>query len=244
MTVYLDREDFLRDYWDYRPGQHVTFITPTQNGKTTLACQLLDVTCSPSLPATMAVMKPRDPTPAEWTERLGFKEVATWPPDRWPWENKPRGYTHWPRHGLKDVEKDNAHLSSELGKSLNDWYRRGNSIYFADEVYGLCAELDLQKPLIAGWTRAGGMKGGLWCGAQKPSGVQGQGGVPTFAYNSVSHLFLGHDPDSANRKRFAEIGGVDPKLVSDEVFNLRQYEFLYIRKADETGGPYLSVISP
>jgi hypothetical protein len=244
MTVYLDRADFLTGYWSYEPGQHVTLITPTQNGKTTLACQLLDKVATPDLPATMAVMKPRDPVPAYWTEKLGFKEVASWPPHRWPWRKKPRGWTHWPRHGLADVERDNAHLKSEIGKSLNSWYRKGNGIYFADEVYGMCAELELQKELIAGWTRAGGMKGGLWCGAQKPSGVQGQGGVPTFAYNSVSHLFLGFDPDLVNRKRFAEIGGVDPKLVSDIVYSLKQYEFLYIRKADSTGGPYLSVIGP
>ena len=244
MVVYLPREEFLNDYWAYEPGQHVTLITPTQNGKTTLACQLLDRTCSPELPAVMAVMKPRDPVPSQWTQRMGFTEVPTWPPAKWPWQNSPRGYTHWPKHSLSSVEADNAHLKKEISRSLNWWYRRGNSIYFADEVYGLCAELELQKELIAGWTRAGGMKGGLWCGAQKPSGVQGQGGVPTFAYNSVSHLFLGHDPDSVNRKRFGEIGGIDPKLVSDIVFSLKQYEFLYVRKADTTGGPYLSVIGP
>ena len=244
MVAYLPRDEFLDSYWTHSPGQHVTLISPTQSGKTHLAFQLIDKCATPEHPVTVAVMKPRDPVPAEWTERLGLREVASWPPARRFWEDKPRGWTHWPRHGLTDIEADNAHLKKEIGRSLNDWYRHGNSIYFADEVYGLCAELELQKELIAGWTRAGGMKGSLWCGAQKPSGVQGQGGVPTFAYNSVSHLFLGFDPDSVNRKRFAEIGGVDPKLVGDIVYSLKQYEFLYIRKADRTGGPYLSVIGP
>ena len=48
----------------------------------------------------------------------------------------------------------------------------------------------------------------------------------------AEHLFLHHDPDKRARQRFAEIGGVDPKLVEDTVMSLKQHEFLYIRRRD------------
>jgi DNA helicase HerA-like ATPase len=80
----VDRAAFVRDYWDYNPGEHVTLIEPTQGGKTFLAGQLLE-DLRGEIPATMLVMKPRDKTPAEVTRRLGYKEIPTWPPPpRWP----------------------------------------------------------------------------------------------------------------------------------------------------------------
>ncbi|MGH7442208.1 MAG: hypothetical protein ACREKE_05975, partial [bacterium] len=134
LTVqFIPRDEFINERWSYKPGDHVTLITPTQNGKTTLACQLLEVTAHPGLQATMAVMKPRDPTPSEWTERLGFREVADWPPSRWPWQAKPPGYAHWPKHTF-NVAADDEHLRDQFSRSLNDWYRKGDGIYFADEV--------------------------------------------------------------------------------------------------------------
>jgi hypothetical protein len=236
------RGEFLRHRWRYRPGQHVSFIAPTQDGKTTLAFQLMQVTASPELPGTVAVMKPRDPTPAAWGKYLGFPEVATWPPRKpRPWEEKPGGYVHWPRHTF-DVAVDNRHLSGEFEKSLRHAYQHGQCIYFADEVYGMIAELDgLEDDLIALWSRGGGMGAGLWTATQRPAGSQGHG-VPGHMYSNTTHLFLSRDPDKRSRQRYGEIGGVDPAKIEEAVLNLRRYEFLYVLKADEHGGPYFAVV--
>jgi hypothetical protein len=238
----VSRAHFFRRMWRYKAGECVTFLAPMQDGKTTLAFQLLERTARASLPALVLVMKPRDATPASWTRHLGYREVATWPPPKkWPWEEKPKGYTLWPRHTF-NVTVDNEHMTEQFESALQWAYQHGNCIVFADEVYGIVAELDgLTDDLIALWSRGGGMGVGLWAATQRPAGSQGKG-VPGFMYSNSTHLFLSKDPDEASRRRYGEIGGIDPRLVAAIVMSLKRFQFLYIRKADEHGGPYLCVI--
>lgn len=249
----LDRATFLRQYWDYNLGEHVAIIEPTQGGKTELAGELLQE-LGGEIPATMFVMKPRDPTPAKWTRILGFREIPTYPPPaRWPWERPPPGYTLWPKQTLKDIDADNAHLKAEFRKALYAIYGQGDQIAFADELYGLVAELHLERELTMLWTRGSGMGAALWGATQKPSGTQHGGAIPTFYYNQSTHFFLGKDTNKTNTDRFGEIGGVDPRMVSDIVRTLPvhkivdQYgkphyisEKLYIDKR----GPHLCIIGP
>jgi len=247
----LERQDFLDNYWSYQRGEHVTLIQPTGGGKTHLAYSLLGQT---KMPATALVMKPRDPVPAEWTRRLGYKEVQHWPPTKWPWQEPPPGYTLWPKQSLTDLDADDKLLHDEFGKALLHAYRHGDQIVFADEVGGLC-ELKLQKHLKALWMRGQGMGAGLWAATQKPSGDQSGPAVPTYMYSAATHLFLGHDRDKRNRERFGEIGGVDGKLVEETVSGLRLHpinvrgtikhvsEQLYIKKGGPDGA-YMAIIQP
>lgn len=236
------RGEFLIRRWRYKPGEHVAFIAPTQDGKTTLAYQVLQQTAGPALPVIVLVMKPRDPTPAAWTRHLGYTETPTWPPKKqWPWQDKPSGHTLWPRHTFV-VEVDNAHLSDEFSKAVRYAYQRGDCILFADEVYGIVAELDgLQNDLIAIWSRGGGMGTGLWAATQRPAGSAGHG-VPGFMYSNSAHLFFGRDPDARSRQRYGEIGGIDPKLLEATVMALKKYQFAYVNKGDARGGPYICVV--
>jgi hypothetical protein len=113
-------------------------------------------------------------------------------------------------------------------------------------VYLLAVLLELNDQLEEFLTAGGGMNASCWLAGQKPSGTVGGGHLTSFAYNAPTHLFLGHDPDERNVKRFSEIGGVDPKLVAGVVSNLRIHqvngknvsEKLYIHK----GGPWMAVI--
>ncbi len=254
-------DDFAENYWDYNSGEHVTFIEPTQGGKTYNACRLLR--CSRGvIPATMLVMKPRDPTPAEWTRRLEYKEIALWPPHtQWPWQDQPPGYTLWPRQGMKDINADNLHIGTQFQRALLHAYRKGDQIIFADEVYAFIAELQVQDgktrrnlapELTALWTRGSGMGAGLWAATQKPSGTQHGGAIPTFMYSASTHLFLGRDPDKRNTDRFGEIGGVDPRIVSDVVRNLpvnkidtpRGPKYISDKLYIDKRGPYLAIIGP
>lgn len=240
MVLRLDRQDFLENYFDYQPGQHVSLIGPTQiAGKSYLAHQLLGKAIRPELSTVSLVMKPRDRTVSQWSETLGFRETPTWPPPaRWPWEQKPPGYTLWPKHTF-DPAVDDERLSQEFRKAIISRYKSGNSIIFGDEVYGLCVELGLSKELTAVWTRGGGMGCGLWSATQKPSGTQ-QGSIPSFVYNSPTWLFLSRDPDKRNRDRFNEIGGVDGRTVGEITMQLRKFEFLCIYR----DGPAMCVIGP
>src|ERR1041384_776737 len=83
--VTFPREEFLKERWDYKAGEHVTFLAPTQDGKTTLAFQLLETTASKELPAIVLVQKPRDPVVKQWLKHLrderGWIKTENWPPN-------------------------------------------------------------------------------------------------------------------------------------------------------------------
>lgn len=239
----LYRRQFLEDYWHYIDGNHVAFVAPSQDGKTTLAFQMLLYTATPERPCLVFVMKPRDATPAAWSKNLGLIEVPTWdggPPRRYPWQDEPRGWTLWPPHTFV-IAIDNANIAAQFKAALEWAYAHGDCIVFADEVYGMVAELGLTDQLIAIWSRGSGMGCGLWSATQRPSGSQGKG-VPGFMYSNAHDLFLARDPDKRSRQRYGEIGGVDPKLIEAIVMTLKRHEFLWINRGDGEGGPYLCII--
>lgn len=232
MAVRIDREEFRENYFDYRPGEHVLLIGPTQRaGKTHLGWQLLQSALRPSLRASAFCMKPRDRTVAHWQRELEFKETPTWPPPmRRFWEQKPPGHTLWPRHTF-DPTSDDPHLRGELRKLMLSSYKRGDCILWLDEIYGLIAELGLQKELLALLTRGGVMNCGVWMATQKPSGTQAAG-IPGFVFNSPTHMFLSKDNVRQNRQRYGDLAGdFDPKLVERITLELRPYEFLYLHAA-------------
>lgn len=248
----LDRQDFLDNYWSYRPGEHVIAFGPTQRaGKTHLLWQLLQATLRPGLGVgvTAFSMKPRDKTVARWSAALDFKETADWPPPpKWPWQEKPPGYTVWPRHTM-DPRIDNLHIGRIFRRAMLDGYKQGRRILLLDEIYGLVAELEVEEQqrirkglteeLLAIVTRGGGMGCGAWMATQKPSGTQ-QASLPGFVFNCPTHMFLAPDNDKRNRRRYGELaGGVDPELIEAQTLQLNRYEFLYLNASGQ-----MAVIGP
>ncbi len=232
MTVRFPREEFFADRFDYRPGQHVLAIGPTQrSGKTELLFTGLKSVMPTSLDITAFCMKPRDRTASAWTRALEFRETGTWPPSRWPWQAAPPGTMLWPRHTF-DPAVDDEHIEAEFRKAMLAGYKNGNTILFLDEIYGILAELGLARELNAILTRGMGMGCGAWMATQKPSGTQ-QAGMPGFVFNSPYHVFLAPDNVAANRKRYGELAGdFDPREIEDiTLHELRPFEFLYLETA-------------
>jgi energy-coupling factor transporter ATP-binding protein EcfA2 len=230
----FERQDFIENYFHYKPGEHVTFVGATGSGKTYLAYQLLNEVTTPELPGIVLVMKPVDETASKWNKKLGYKIIRSWPPMKSIWEpKKPRGYTLWPgRSG--DFENDELAQYEQFNRAIRMSYanKKSQEIIFADELYSLCKELGLEKTLIHVWTKGRSMKLGLWGATQKPTHV------PLWAYNQAQHLFLSYEPDMVARKRFGEFGGVNPKLVEDVVSKLDKHEWLYIRR----DGPVMAIV--
>ena len=250
MVTQLSRNEFLEDYFDYRPGESAVWISPTGAGKTHFMYQALDKALSQNaqLTATSAMPKPADATTYNWARQLDLKVTDAYPyPQPWPWQPKPRGHVFWPKHLRDDEDKNQAHLARQFKKMLSGEYWRGNSITCVDDAYLISCLMHLgaytDKFLIAGGSNKAGMFGTL----QQPRGTVQGGAVSGFWYSQPTHMFLGKDGNQANRDRFAEIGcGVDPREISDIVGSLRVRqigdssvsEMLYLDRR----GPYLAIV--
>lgn len=230
----VDRRDFLYNRWSYELGNHVTFLGPTQTGKTTLAFQLLKATTVPEVPGVVLVMKPRDAVVSNWAHDLKYRIIRDWPPPVTHTKYvKPPGYCVWPPHTFdKDPRIDDARLADVFGRTLANCYKTGNKVVFADEVYGLTEELKLGRQLNTIWSRGAAMGCGLWASSQRPYSI------PQLAYGSAEHLFLAKDPDKRSRDRYGEIGGIDPDLVKEVTQKLDKHQWLYIRRT----GPEICIV--
>lgn len=236
-ALVVPRQEFIERRFTYGRGEHLSVFGPTGDGKTTLLFELLDEVARPELPAVNLVMKPRDPTVSRLSAKAGFKRVRSWPPSRVPtlFGDKPRGHTLWPKHTF-DVQKDNENLWREFRVALLDSYKRGNRIVFADELYGLTHELGLSDEVNAIYTRGRAMGTGLWSATQRPAYV------PRNAYSQATHVFLSPDPDREARKRYAEIGGMDPKLILHNLERCGRYQWVYVRRQNSNGPAVICIV--
>lgn len=240
---HFDRAEFLERRWHYKPGGHVTVLGPTDAGKSYLMYQLIETTASPQLPVITLEPKPRDTTVRQWSKKLGHRVVREWPP-RWsPFRNNnPPGWTLWPiqrkepKQGEDQLrpwrtpdldtinpEADDAILELQFRRAFAWIYGRGNGILNADEALGII-DLGLYKWLRTMHTRGRSMGAGMWLNNQGPTDIG------RYAYRMAAHLFIAYDPDEEARKRFDQIGGVDPKIVRAVTAELPPQHFLYIRR--------------
>lgn len=225
----FDRETFLTQVWDYGPGDHVTVMAPTTGGKTHLSYQLLGMSATPENPAVVIVTKPRDKATEQWTKRLDFETVRSWPPPTTKklFRDKPiRGWTLWPRH-VYDPVVDDAQHHAIFRRAILDSYKRGDRILFADETYSLENELGLSSELRTVWTKGAAMGCGMWAATQRPAHIS------RWAYQA-HHLFLGGEPDEDTQRRLSEIGAaVDAGKVRWILPRLGKWEFLYINRDEK-----------
>jgi hypothetical protein len=247
----LTRDEFFQDYFDYRPGEHLSLISPTGKGKTHLAYQCLDSAMrqNPSLKVASLMPKSSDDAASDWARRLGLKETPDWPPRKKWWQDRPRGYICWPPHDPSlDAQADRDQTGSVLRRCMHQQYWQGDSITFADDIHVIAVLMGLNPECEQFWTAGRSSGAGLWSANQKPSGTLNAGSVSSFSYNAPVHLLLGRDTDERNVRRFGEIGGVDPREIESIVRDLRLYqingnsvsEALYIDRR----GPYMCALYP
>lgn len=230
----VEREAFLTERFSYESGEHVSFLAPTQTGKTTLKFQLLEHVANKKLPAVSLIMKPRDSVVDEWVKKLKLVKTDDWPPPAM--KRKfltPPGWAVWPRHTF-DPKVDNKHLREVFRRAILGCYKKGNAILDVDEVYGVAEELRLDDELITVWSRGASMGCGLWGGTQRPSLV------PLHMYSQAGHVFVGNTPDKRDRDRLRDISGagIPPDLIAEVVQDLGEHEWLYIQRK----GPRMCIV--
>jgi hypothetical protein len=233
MLVTVPREEFASSRFHYKAGQHVVFAGPTQRaGKTTLAFKLLEYVATPSLPAYVAVCKPKDKVSSSEGERLGFRRVEEWPVSprvRELWDGKPSGYLVWPKFG--DMDTDVERCSVVTAKLLGNIYTNGvknkHAILMLDDTVVKSKVLGLDREMVTIITMSGAMGIGGWFFVQKPTDA---GRTALWAYPNAEHVFISKDPEARNRVRYNEIGGFDSNVVYAAQNQLKPYEFLYLER--------------
>jgi hypothetical protein len=250
----LSREEFLSEFFQYRPGEHLAVIEPTGGGKTYLCYELLGVAMdqNPHLRVVSLMPKTADPATAQWAPRLGLRETPVWPPRRRlrdALNPKPRGWVLWPPHPMDlPPAQRRAAVGAVLQKGLDDQLRHGRSISFLDDAHSAATMMGLnsylEEILVNG--RSGGAA--AWVALQKPSGSIVSGGVTSFVYSSPVHVFLGRDTEARNLRRLGEIGMFDARETEEIVKSLRLYQIgehtvsekLYLNR----NGPYRCLVGP
>jgi hypothetical protein len=225
------REEFCRERFSYRAGEHVVFGGPSQRGKTSLGFDLIEHIACPEFPVYVAVSKPDDKVTRVRSEELELRRVSEWPPPagiKALFQTKPNGYVVWPQFGNIDTDPETS--GKVLRALLSDRYAagakgKGRGILMLHDTWTKANVQGLDKPMMTISAMAGAMGLGSWIEVQKP---QGAGNTVRMGYTNASHIFVGTDRVQSNQKYYNDIGGFDGKFVQNTVADLHKYEFLYL----------------
>lgn len=233
----ISRRPFCRDYFAYKPGQHVVFGGPSTFGKTTLAFDLMEYIANPDFPAYLAVSKPRDPVTQQRGAELNFRRVPDWPPPKKLQEmlggQKPNGYLVWPPFG--NLDTDMQRCAEVTAKLLMERYAHGatkknkGGLLVMDDTMIKAKIMGLDAQMVTILAMAGAMKFGLWIFVQKPTD---SGRTTTWGYEQAIHLFFTKGGDARMLQRYVEILGENGQLAKRIIPTLEPYQFLYCDKVN------------
>lgn len=206
----VSRREFLEHFRKhYNSGNHVTLIGPTQRGKTTLTHQMLGQVISPERKGTILAGKPpkRDQVMAKAAKQLKMRRISSFPPHPSIMSRKyPNGYVLQPTQTLEDPDRDQENIKRQHRAALVHNYGKTShpTITVVDEGYQTSEVLGLKKQMDHILMR-GAPHAGLWVLVQRGRYMSYQ------IYDAPEFILIAYDPDEANQRRYAEIGGVDPR---------------------------------
>jgi hypothetical protein len=213
-------EVFTRDVFEWRQGQHVGLIGPTESGKSTLTYSLLPMRKYVTFFAT----KPRDRVLEQFASKAGFVRLYDWPP-RNKWTHRPVTAARMPRRLLwPDARELNATATQRAVflRAFDDIYTQGGWCTVWDEFWMMCQILGMEKEARIMLQQARSNDISFVMGAQRPSRI------PLEMFDQTTHLFFWRDNDEANLKRIGGIGWMASDPIRRFVASLDPYQVLYI----------------
>lgn len=205
-------DDFIRNQFHWRQGEHVGIIGPTGQGKTTLINALL-----PHQPYVVVfATKPFDKSMDHLINSGGYHRMDKWETlsvDRFPkrvlWPNATK---------LDAIPTQKAVFTDALRRIYVEkgWAVVIDEGWYFTNIFNL--ETEIKTYLLQG--RSLGIS--LVFATQRPAWV------PLEVYDQSTHLFFYRDNDERNLNRLAGISYRSSSLIRYIVSNLEQYQFLYI----------------
>lgn len=194
---------------EWRQGDHVTMIGPTNSGKTTLATKILPIRKY----VVVLANKPRDETMSKLAhegymiqEKLSLDladRIVLWPMDM-------------------DAQEVYEQHKALFERALRSVYYSGGWTIFLDEATYLSDYLKLRKLLELLWQQGRSIGITIVAGTQRPVNI------PLYAYDQATHLFFWGDNDERNLARIGGLGGIDAAPVRVAVSRLGEHEVLYL----------------
>lgn len=225
----LDWDTFRRRVWDWRQGQHIAEIGPTESGKSTLTYQILPDRKYTTFFAT----KPRDSVLDEFARKGGFVKITDWPPYH-PHGHKGKGKLRhrrplsademprrllWPDASTLDSGPRQRHV---FQKAFHDIYAQGGWTVVWDEFWMMTNILKMEQQARVMLQQARSNHISFVVGAQRPSRI------PLEIYDQSSHIFFWRDNDEVNLKRMSGVGWLSSGPIRAFVANLEEHQVLYV----------------
>lgn len=208
----------------WKQGQHVAIIGPTDSGKTTLALNILPIHIWVVIFAT----KPRDKTldaliykPSRGIRRRKVPAGKYIKIDQW----KKLDTRKYPRRILWPNALDlysSENQAKVFQHALAVIYREGGWTVYLDELWFMSAELKLSHEVRMYLQQSRSNNVTLVISSQRPSRI------PVEVYDQSRHLFFSRDNDERNLSRISGIAWQSRKIIMELVANLEPHQFLYV----------------
>ena len=200
---------------EFRQGQHVTIIGPTECGKTLLSQELV---------------KPRSRVVACGVKHVD-ESMHQLLKGEWVrvnrWQDRPRSCQRvlvWPKEA--DIDKVEGVHREVFTRLLADIYKRGGWCIWTDELRYMTDIIGLRKRYQLMYIAARSNHISLVSAAQRPSHV------PLEAYSQAAHLILFRTGDERDLARVGGLNGISAKQVSATVATLPFHSFLHVNLRD------------
>ncbi len=198
---------------NWRQGDHVGLIGPTDCGKTTLAYTLLPMREY----VTAIVTKPASASADRFFVQQDYKLLNKWPIKE-PAHVSPRRLL-WPtQKRMGDIN----HQQYEIWTALDNIFVTGGWCVYFDELKYVCEQLGLKREVLLYWLQGRELGISVVAASQRPKWI------PLEMFDQSTHLFFWNERDDVNLSRIAGISSMDTMMIRHTVRELEPHQFLYL----------------